>query len=434
MKTQNVFLFTLFLCFIFIYGCSEEALVKHESLVNQNNQNLPVEEGPDIVKSKIPSSGNWELIFSDEFEGTEIDLSKWRNVYIDKGWSDGIHTFFNPDNMSVNGTSLVNKYTRDAPNTYSAGRVDTKGLFEVAYGYIECRMHVVYPNGYQTAFWMMPPNGTKPDGVMDGTANDGAEIDIVEARKQSESYATNLHWDGYASGHPSSHLDVSATGIHSNWMNVYGLEWTPTYMKFYYNGTVKRTITNPTQIPHVKEYIILSGSAFGGSWVDGDISTATLPDWAYYDYVRVYKNKEMNYGTGYFKLINKLSGKSLAVENWLTSDGAKIVQLPDNEYTNQIFQITHLSDGNYKLIAKHSNKCVGINAQGYLSQQTYSGTDGQKWKLEPVPNSNRVRLKCLSDSKYAEVENGSIDNNARIVNGNNPTWSRTHWEIIWTQN
>jgi hypothetical protein len=45
-------------------------------------------------------------------------------------------------------------------------------------------MHVIKPNGHQTAFWMMPEgNRMKTKEGVDGTANDGAEIDILEGTK-----------------------------------------------------------------------------------------------------------------------------------------------------------------------------------------------------------------------------------------------------------
>jgi beta-glucanase (GH16 family) len=397
----------------------------------------PTNSQPLIIGDQLKSTpaGDWELMFSDEFTDTTIDDTKWNNIYYDRGWKDGIQTFWRPINVSENGNSMVLRFQKDWNNAYSSGRLDTEGLFEMAYGYWECRMHVVYPDGYQAAFWMMPSGGILPGGVADGTANDGAEIDILEARKQTDEFATNLHWDGYGAAHMSSHKDVSATGIHNNWMNVFGLEWTPTYMKFYYNGELKRTITLAHQIAQVKEFAILSGGVFAGNWVDGDIFTASLPDWAYVDYIRVYKNKQMDYGTGYYKIVNALSGKALSVEDWITKNGAKVVQLTDNEYTNQKFQIEHLGNGLYKVIAEHSSKCIAKAANNdYLTQQTFKGGDHQKWLLQPVAGTNLTLLQNYSDQKYAEVEAGSVDNNARIITESNPTLSKAQWEIIWVEN
>ena len=443
MKKNLFFVFSLLMgASLLFFGCEKGSITEFsgaDSDLSISSETLidpatPANAGP-IFSSNLKStpSGDWTLMFSDEFADTSTDTLKWNNLFKDKGWKDGIQSFWRPGNMAENGTSLSIKFKKDWNNAYSSGNYNTSGKFEMAYGYWECRMHVVFPDGYQSAFWMMPSDGTLPGGVADGTANDGSEIDIIEGNSQSDQYATNLHWDGYGTYHRSSHVNVSASNLHSNWMNVFGLEWTPEYLKFYYNGNVVRTISNSIQIAQIKQHVILSGGIFAGAWVDGDIFTASLPDWGYVDYIRVYKNKQMGYGNSYFKVVNELSGKCLTVEDWLTSAGARIIQAPDNAFNNQKFQLEHLGGGLYKIIAKHSGKCIGVNASGYLSQQNYSGSNTQKWRIDPIPGTNLSRLQSYADDLYAEVENGSSDNNARILTADHPSWNRAKWEIIWVE-
>ena len=85
--------------------------------------------------------------------------------------------------------------------TYASGMASTDCKFEQKYGFFEAKMLHVYPDGKQSAFWMMPNGGTLGRGTPDGTANDGAEIDIFEGNKQSGRYATNYHYDGYGKYH-----------------------------------------------------------------------------------------------------------------------------------------------------------------------------------------------------------------------------------------
>lgn len=451
MKTKQISIFILAIVFQFwITGCSNPA--QSEEVSNQgvsaNAQNTmvdpatPADSKPYILSSgqtsrtaAVPVSGDWQLMFSDEFADSTTDDFKWNDVYNDKGWLDGIRTFNRPENTSENGNSLIIRYERETQNNnYSSGRYDTKDKFEMAYGYWECQMHIVKPNGYQTAFWLMPNAGTSPNNVFDGTANDGSEIDIIEGRKQTDYYSTGLHWDGYGANHKSNGLDVSASSLHSNWMNTFGLEWSPTFLKFYYNGVLKRTLTDPILISQVKEYAILSGGLFAGGWADGDIFTASLPDWAYVDYVRIYKNKQMDYGAEYFKINNVNSGKSLSIENWLLTDGAKVLQTTDNEYTNELFQITHLGSGLYKIINNNSSKCVMLSGTGYLAQQTYTGATNQKWIIEPVPGTNYAKIKNSSNNYYAEIENSSTVENARLKSTTNQNSTSAKWEILHTVN
>jgi beta-glucanase (GH16 family) len=173
--------------------------------------------------------------------------------------------------------------------------MDSRGKYTTTYGFLECKMHMVNPDGHQTAFWLMPAgNGMRdPEGV-DGTANDGAEIDIVEGN-QTNTFSTGLHWDGYGSAHKGKGGNISAPGMHDTEYHVFGFEWDSTYLKWYYDGEVVRVETEDILIPHVPEFIYFSGSMWGNSsWVDGSIITNPViqsegVDKAYVDYVRVYK-------------------------------------------------------------------------------------------------------------------------------------------------
>jgi len=261
----------------------------------------PVDALP-LILSKAPAlpsaSGNWKLTFSDEFNDGKIDTMKWN---IENGIKKRIDVTLYADANQVeekNGNMYI--YYRKSPvsdTAYNAGRFNSKGKYAPTYGFLECRMHIVKPNGHQMAFWMMPEgNGMKaPEGV-DGTANDGAEIDIVEGNK-TDTYSSGLHWDGYAKPpHKSNGAEVKAPGIHDQEYHVYGFEWTPTHLKFYYDGKVVREMNDPKLIPHVAHFIYFSGSCFGeNNWVDGDIRKNEFiqkggVDKSYIDYVRVFAN------------------------------------------------------------------------------------------------------------------------------------------------
>jgi hypothetical protein len=249
--------------------------------------------------STLPSaSGNWKLAFSDEFNDGKIDTMKWT---IENSIKKRIDVTLYADTNQVeekNGNMYI--YYRKSPisdTAYNAGRFNSKGKYAPTYGFLECRMHIVKPNGHQMAFWMMPEgNGMKAPQGVDGTANDGAEIDIAEGNK-ADAYSLGLHWDGYAKpAHKSNGAQVKTPGIHDQEYHVYGFEWTPTYLKFYFDGKVVREMTDPKLIPHVAHFIYFSGSCFGeNNWLDGDIRKNDFIqkggiDKSYIDYIRVFNN------------------------------------------------------------------------------------------------------------------------------------------------
>jgi beta-glucanase (GH16 family) len=241
----------------------------------------------------------WQLDFSDEFNDNTIDTKKWTIENSIKKRVD--ITIFSDDNQVEEKDGKACIYYKKAPekndSAYYAGRFNSKGKYAPTYGFLEARMHLIKPNGYQTAFWTMPNTGTSMNnaGPHDGTAADGAEIDIVEGNRL-KTYSYGLHWDGYAKGthKGAGGVKPKINDLYDDY-HVFGLEWTPTYLKFYFDGKLIKEMTDPKAIPHVPEFIIFSGSCWGISdWVNGDIRTNELiqkggVEKGYIDYIRVYK-------------------------------------------------------------------------------------------------------------------------------------------------
>lgn len=243
------------------------------------------------------TTSNWKLDFSDEFNDNKIDVRKWTVENTTKKRVDV--TLFADDNQVEEKDGNIFIYYRKSninDTAYNAGRFNSKGKYAPTYGFLECRMHIVKPNGHQMAFWMMPEgDGMKAPIGVDGTANDGAEIDIIEGTK-ADAYSLGLHWDGYAKpAHKSNGSLIKTPGIHNQEYHVYGFEWTPTYLKFYYDGKVVKEMKDPKLIPQVAHFIYFSGSCFGeNNWLDGDIRKNEFiqkggTDKSYIDYIRVFK-------------------------------------------------------------------------------------------------------------------------------------------------
>ena len=253
-----------------------------------------------INDSLLKTKDQWQLIFSVDFNDNQIDTTKCTVENTSKKRPDVTLYSNNQQVEEREGNAFV--YYRKSSlhdSAYFAGRFNSKNKFALTYGFLECRMHLVKPDGHQTAFWMMPNavGTTAPNGVKDGTANDGAEIDIVEGNKMMEAYSSGLHWDGYEKpAHKSNGTMIKAPNLFSQEYHIFGFEWTPTYLKFYFDGKLVRSMDKPFLIPHVPHFIYFSGSCFGeNNWVTGDIRKNEFiqkgnTDKAYIDYVRVYKN------------------------------------------------------------------------------------------------------------------------------------------------
>ncbi len=250
--------------------------------------------------SKESLKNIWKIEFSDEFNDNVIDTTKW-NVETSIKKRVDVTLYADKDQLEEKDGNIYIYYRKSnmSDTAYNAGRFNSKNKYAPVYGFLECRMHVVKPNGHQTAFWMMPEgNGMKTTEGVDSTANDGAEIDIVEATK-ANAYSLGLHWDGYAKpAHKSNGRLIKAPKMHDTEYHIYGFEWNPTFLKFYFDGKVVATMTDAKLIPHVAEFIYFSGSCFGeNNWLDGDIRKNNYiqkgnTDKAYIDYIRVFKTKK----------------------------------------------------------------------------------------------------------------------------------------------
>lgn len=258
----------------------------------------PSDAVPLIIKGESRVD-DFRLIFSDEFNDEDIDTTKWNveeRFVRDRG---DFKLYADREQVEEKEGNIYIYYRKDPmrKDAYLAGRIQSKGKYAPTYGFLECRMTIVKPDGHQTAFWMMPEGrGMKvPDGV-DGTANDGAEIDIIEGNKKY-TFSCGLHWDGYGADHRANGKNIKARGIYDGDYHVYGFEWDPNFLRWYVDGKVVRELKNPKLIPHVPHFIYFSGSCFGDNdWVHGDIRYNDLiqdggVDEAYIDYVRVYKKQ-----------------------------------------------------------------------------------------------------------------------------------------------
>lgn len=295
----NLFLFLQFI--IILIGCS-----KQYNYVQDYPQYSFVDKAtPTTSKPFIHGAANldkWHLAFSDEFNDGSIDTLKW-NVETTIRYRPDISVHANINQVQEKDGHMYLYYRKASAisnNAYYAGRFNSKDKYSTAYGFFETKMHVVKPNGHQTAFWLMPNSGlgmtnAGPTGGHDGTASDGAEIDIVEGNKLN-TYSCGLHWDGYGTSHKGAgNGSVKANKMHDTVYHVFGLEWSATFLKYYFNGRVVWQTNDPKAIAHVAEYILFTGMCWGDDdWVNGDITKNTFiqsggTDKAYIDYVRVFK-------------------------------------------------------------------------------------------------------------------------------------------------
>ncbi len=159
----------------------------------------------DVVDPATPVS-DWELVWSDEFDGNSIDDDNWTHeVNCDGGGNNEAQCYTDSeDNSFVSDGSLkivALPAEEGAQKPYTSARLNTRYKADFKYGRIEMRAKLPSGQGSWPAFWMMPT-----DEVYGGWPRSG-EIDIMEA--------VNLKASD-ADGNPESHIYGT---LH------YGQEW-----------------------------------------------------------------------------------------------------------------------------------------------------------------------------------------------------------------
>ena len=243
--------------------------------------------------------GKFELTWSDEFEGNALDSSKWRG----HGFTGGAHKrrdgWWALEALEVHGGKLhiPSFYAQEGlaggPAGYYSCGIDTRGLFEQAFGYFEVRAKLPRGQGLWSAFWLMP----HAFGTEDGDGRTGAEIDVYESAyyrdgwPKMNSVSSAVHYGGYGEGLRSQGVGRWFVSRPYDTFHTYGLEWNEREYIFYIDGreTGRTSFGGVSQNP---EYLLLSVEHQLGGWA-GDISVNKPEEMTDFvvDYVRAYQYK-----------------------------------------------------------------------------------------------------------------------------------------------
>jgi hypothetical protein len=221
-----------------------------------------------------PTPGH-RLVWQDEFDGSSLDPVKWQYRTDTRFWSTQL-----PQNVSVADGMLKLHLRKETVNgvNYTAGGVISRALFR--YGYYEARMKVPPGSGWHTSFWMMKYNRPATDTV-------AIELDVIENDSVTPlKYGVNVHRHL-----PTPHITfgnkfITTPSLSADY-HIFGCEFTPTTIRYYFDGTLVQTV-DATQLPHNDMNIWLTSIAapLGGTTAVDD---SQLPALALFDYVRFYE-------------------------------------------------------------------------------------------------------------------------------------------------
>src|ERR1035438_276137 len=127
--------------------------------------------------------GDWQLAWSDEFDGSSINTSNWTFDIGNGsgGWGNNELEYYTsrPQNVYVtNGLlHIVAQAESYSGYNYTSAKLKTIGLFSQKYGRFEFYARLPQGQGYWPALWMMPEDeiygGWGASGEIDGMENKG---------------------------------------------------------------------------------------------------------------------------------------------------------------------------------------------------------------------------------------------------------------------
>ncbi len=270
-------------------------------------------EVKDHEPSLLPDGMDFELVWSDEFDGDMLDTTKWdyrlcmmgkrHPAWTDKGVEikDGCAVFsIFEENGEVVSSQLQTGYNfMDEPVLptkfgkehlqWPIGKLK-ENKYTHRYGYYECRCRLQRERGWWSAFWIQSPNiGSTLDTKVSGT-----EVDIMESFYPGEVHWHNVITGGYGQDMQKCHVggfDVASTEE----FHTFGLLWTEDKYVFYVDGKEDGVIDK--NVSGVDQFILISTEPRGYRNADHRpteeaFAAAKAGDTFAVDYVRVFDIKK----------------------------------------------------------------------------------------------------------------------------------------------
>ena len=276
---------------------------------------------------------DWELAWSDEFDGDSLDRTKWAPEVSCWGGGNAERQCYTdrPENIAVEGGMLLLKARKerfsgparppeiaekrnpDILQFYTSGKVRTRGLHAWRYGRIEIRAKVPPGQGAWPAVWMMPAHDIYGPWPLSGeidileAVNIGAKCKVCEGGKGENRTISALHFGDLAPknrfvDHRNALPDLA---LPSDDFHVYAVEWGEGLIRFLVDDRVHLTVPadqwstgsplargNPAA-PFDQPFYIMANLAVGGKLSEENnakgLAGKSFPAQFAVDWIRVYR-------------------------------------------------------------------------------------------------------------------------------------------------
>ncbi len=253
------------------------------------------------------------LSFADEFERTSLNgdgspgwlttyywgarrLGEFnqQQIFVDPTFGPGgIDPFvFNNGTVNITADRTPEQYLSGYGYPYTSGHMNTYDTFNFRYGYIEMRAKVAKGQGFLETFY-----ASRTDRSVSG------EIDVLEfIGSQPRALYGTVHYEEADGTLTKSKVVRAATPTDMSLdYHTYGVDWTPTYIRFYYDGQLMGEMATPGSLKAA--VYLMADFSVGGVWAGYPDATTPFPSSYSIDYIRVWQEAyafvpEVVVGTG----------------------------------------------------------------------------------------------------------------------------------------
>lgn len=260
-------------------------------------------ESPSADDTPAPDIAGYDLLWHDEFSGSELDETLWSRELRQPGWTnEELQEYTNStDNVFVRDGKLVLKAIKSEKNGkdyYTSGKVNGQHKTDFTYGKVVVSAKVPEGQGLWPAIWMMPE-----DEMHYGQWPKCGEIDIMEVLGSAvdTAYGT-LHY-GEPHGEQQGTVVLTDTDFSKDF-HEYSVEWEPGEFRWYIDGELYHTVNDwftgeaggtekPYPAPFDQPFFVQLNLAVGGTWPGNPDETTDFSKAEFeIDYVRVYQKPE----------------------------------------------------------------------------------------------------------------------------------------------
>ncbi|MFO7668806.1 MAG: family 16 glycosylhydrolase [Bacteroidales bacterium] len=245
---------------------------------------------------------NWDLVWSDEFDGDTLDLTRWSfqtgtgTAYgLPDGWGNNEKQYYLKENTVVADgmLTIIAKEEAYGGKSYTSSRIRTLNKGDWTYGRFEFRAKMPSGKGLWAALWMLPT-----DTEYGGWAASG-EIDMVEfvGHELDKVYGT-LHFGGQWPNNVQKGKSFRlTTGAFSEGFHDFAMEWEEGEIRWYVDDQLYQVLNQGDwwssggsfPAPFDKRFHFLINLAVGGNWPGSPDNTTVFPQELVIDYLRIYE-------------------------------------------------------------------------------------------------------------------------------------------------